>query len=232
LVVLVLVFSGTVAYLRWPLLGLYAVVSWQVFAKFRAHPWILTIVRAPATRIAHGLEHATLAVLWEGELPASYGFTHACNRFVIALDGKQGHQLTAVHDAAARAIHRIRSGEKALAYLPGCGTSEVVFAVSLWLVFASTMVVSLVLGGSPAMFLALGVIVLRIWSALETGLGLLAQRWFAVSTAFSSATVIQVLEVSGIHGNVRPEDETWFEVVLEVQLAPTVGGLVAPGLLG
>jgi hypothetical protein len=232
LIVLVLVFPGMAAYLRWPLLGIYVAVSWHVLAKARAHSWILTIVRDPATRITHGLEHATLAVLWEDELPASHGFTHASNRFVVALDGKQDHQLAAVRDAAARAIHRVRNGELALAYQPGCGTSEAVSAVSLWLVLASSLVCSLAIGGSQAIFLALCVIVFRIWGAFETGLGLLAQRLFTVSTAFSSAIVVEATGVSTVCGHVCPEDETWFEVVVEIQSGAKQGGLVSPGVLG
>ena len=231
-VLLVLAGSGAAACLRWPVLALYAVVSWRVFVKVRANTWILTIVRDPATRIAHGLEHATMSVLCEAELPATHGFTHGSSRFMVALDGKQGHQLAAVRDAAASAIHRIGNGERELAYQPGCGTSEVVFAVTLWLVFASSLVISLALRSSPALFLALGVIVFRIWASLETGLGLLAQRVFTVSTAFSSAAVIEVREVSWLHGHTCPADETWFEVVVDVQAGASEGGLVSPGPLG
>jgi hypothetical protein len=30
----------------------------------------------------------------------------------------------------------------------------------------------------------------------------------------------------------RPEDETWFEVLVDVRVAATTGGLVSPGTIG
>ena len=55
------------------------------------------------------------------------------------------------------------------------GTSEVVFAVSLWFVYVS-----------------------------ETALGLLAQRLFTVSTAFADANVVDVREVKRMRWLVCP----------------------------
>ncbi|MFN0252816.1 MAG: DUF6391 domain-containing protein [Kofleriaceae bacterium] len=208
---------------------LYAALSWWLFRQLSANRWILTIVRDPATRIAHGLEHATLAVLSQDGLPAVRGFTHGRDRFVIALEAGNEHQLTAVREAAASSIRRIRGGERSLAYQPGCGTSEVVSAVSLWLVVVTSMVFSLVVGGSAAIFLAVSVIVFRFWLAFETALGLLAQRLFTVSTEFASARVVDVREVLKVRGMARPQDETWFEFVVDVRIASSEGGLVSPG---
>jgi hypothetical protein len=118
-----------------PLLGVYAVLSIALWRNLSANRWILTIVRDPATRIAHGLEHATIAVLAEDGLPVARGFTYGRDRFVVVLEAGQAHQHAAVLDAAGRAIRRIRGGEHDLAYQPGCGTSEVVSAATLWLVY-------------------------------------------------------------------------------------------------
>jgi hypothetical protein len=229
LIVLVLVVPEVVAYARWPLLGLYALISWHVVSKLREKQWIVEIVRDRATRMAHGLEHATMAVLWEDQVPVTHGFTHGTGRFVVALQGAQGHQLAVVRDAAARAIQRIRGGESALAYQPGCGTSEAVSAVSLWLVFVASMVCAHLIGGSTASFVVICLITVRIWLAFQVGLGLLAQRLYTVSTEFSSAVVVDVCEVSRIYNLVCPEDETWFEVVVDIEVAATRGGLVSPG---
>lgn len=231
LIVLALTFPETCTYLRWPLLGVYAVVSWLLFRKLSANRWILTIVRDPATRITHGLEHATIAVLSEDGLPVVCGLTHGRDRFVVALEAGHGAQLAAIRDAAERSIRRVQDGERSLAYHPGCGTSEAVFAVSLWLVYASSMVFSLMIGGSAAIFFAVSVIVFRLWLACETSLGLLAQRLLTVSTAFSSASVVDVRETAWIYGSARPDDKTWFQIIVDVRVDAAKGGLVVPGTL-
>ena len=66
LVVLLFVLPGTATYLKWPIVAMYAVISWRVFATVRAHMWIFAIVRDVRTRIAHGLEHAaTELYFWD-----------------------------------------------------------------------------------------------------------------------------------------------------------------------
>jgi hypothetical protein len=72
-------------------------------------------------------------------------------------------------------------------------------------------------------------IVFRIWLAGETALGLLAQRLFTVSTAFESASVVEVREIAKLYSHVCPPDEMWFEVVVDVRSRAFEGGLVAPG---
>jgi hypothetical protein len=87
-------------------------------------------------------------------------------------------------------------------------------------------------GGSAPIFLAVSVIVFRFWLACRTALGLLAQRLFTVSTEFAFAHVTDVREIARAHGMRRPEDETWFEVLVDVRVAATTGGLVSPGTIG
>jgi hypothetical protein len=232
LVILALAFPGACAYLRWPLLGLYALVSVSALRRIRAHRWLFTIVRDPTMRIVHGLEHAALAVLTEDGLPALAGFTHGRDRFIVALEAGQGHRLAEVSDAVARSIRRVRSGERSLAYHPGCGTSEVVSMVALWLVYVSSVLLSLLIGGSIPVFVAISVITFRMWLAWETGLGLLAQRLFTVSTDFVSASVAEVREVAIVRNYPRPDNQTWFEVVVHIHVAATHGELITPGALG
>src|SRR5690606_24530867 len=119
-----------------------------------ANSWILAIVRDPATRISHGLEHATMAVCAENDLPVVRGFTHGRDRFVVVLEAGQGHQQERVREAAARSIRRILDGERSLAYQPGCGTSEVVSSVTLWLVYVTSMLFSLAVDGAVPIFVA------------------------------------------------------------------------------
>jgi hypothetical protein len=67
--------------------------------------------------------------------------------------------------------------------------------------------------------------------AWETALGLLAQRLFTVSTTFASATVIDVQNVEKVYWIAGPKEETWFEIVVDIQVAATQGGHVTPGAL-
>lgn len=229
--VLALAFPEVCVYARWPLLGLYAVLSWVLLMDLSANSWILTIVRDPATRISHGLEHATMAVCAESDMPIVRGFTHGRDRFVVVLEAGHAHQKDLVREAAARSIRRILDGERSLAYQPGCGTSEVVSSVTLWLVYVTSMLFSLAVGGSAPIFLAFSVVVFRFWLSFQTALGLLAQRLFTVSTEFASAAVIDVQQVAKVRGLVCPEGETWFEIVVQVQPVASKGGLVSPGAL-
>jgi Domain of unknown function (DUF6391) len=228
LVVVALVFPQVCTYLRWPFLAAYAVLTYAVLKNLSENRWIFTIVRDSRTRVTHGLEHATLAVLDESGAPVVRGFTHWHNSFVVVLEAGHGHCKAAVEQAAASAIRRIGRGERSLAYHPGCGTSEVVAAVSLWVLCVSSVVLSLALDGSMAVFFAIGVLAFRLWLTSSTALGLLAQRWWTVSTAFTTASVIRVSETSRAVGLARPDDETWFEVVVEFAIAAKQGGLVAP----
>jgi hypothetical protein len=226
LIVGALVFPQLAAYLRWPFFAAYAALTYVMLENLSDKQWVFTIIRDGRTRIAHGLEHATIAVLAELGHPVLGGFTHWNNRFVIVLEAGHAHRTAAVADAAASAIRRIRRGEQSLAYHPGCGMSKVVAGLSLWLFCVSSAVFSLAIGASSAIFFAISALAFRFWLTSSTVLGLLAQRWFTVSTAFSVARVVDVSETSRVLGLVRPDDETWFEVVVEFTVAAAEGGLV------
>lgn len=230
--VLALAFPTVCTCLKWPFLGCYLLFTWHLYKELMQNGWIFTIVRDPAMRVAHGLEHATLAVLGEDGMPALHGFTHGRNRFVVALEARHGHDVAAVRDAAVRAIRRVREGERALAYQPGCGTSEIVAMASLWLVGVASPLLALALGGRSSILFASGLIMFRLWLACKTSLGLVAQRRFTVSTDFTTATVVNVRETRMRATLVRPDNEVWFEVVLDVVPAASKGGLVSPGAPG
>ena len=157
---------------------------------------------------------------------------HVRDRFVVALEPRDGHDVAAIRAAAERAIRRVHEGERALAYHPACGTSQVVAMASLWLVGTASPLLAHALGGASSLLFASGLIVFRIWLACKTSLGLLAQRRFTVSTDFVSATVVHVRETRMCATLVPPHDEVWFEVVLDVRLAASRGSLVAPCLQG
>ena len=211
------------------MLGLYGALSYRLLVELRSSPWILGIVRDSRTRIVHGLEHAAIALLAEAGLPVVRGFTHGPDRYVVVLEATHEHQLPSVRQAATSALDRIRRGEHSLAYHPGCGTSHVVSAVTLWVVCASSIFVSLAIGARTEFFFAFGVIVFRLWLAFVTPLGLLAQRLFTVSTAFTSGNVVDVRSVVNARGLIRPKGETWFEVVVNVSPGASKGAVVAPG---
>lgn len=232
LIVFSIVCPEACAYLRWPLLALYALIAKHVFQNLDTCRWIVKLVHDRRFRMAHGLEHATIAVLEADNVSVVHGYTHAHDRFVVALEAGQAHRLDAVRDAITAAIRRIRAGERSLAYNRRCGTSQAITAVSLWCVYVSIMLLTLILGGSTALFFALSVIALRIWLACHEELGLLVQRLRTVDTEFSSATVVEVRESRRVQWWDCPEDETWFEVVVDVRLGASHGGVVAVGPLG
>jgi hypothetical protein len=169
--------------------------------------------------------------LREVDLPVVRGFTHGRDRFVVVLEGEHADQVQLVREAAERSIRRILDGERTLAYQLGCGTSEVVSSVTLWLVYVTSMLFSLAVGGSAPIFVAVSVIVFRFWLASKTALGLLAQRLFTVSTDFVSASVIEAQAVTKVRGLVSREGETWFEIVVHVRPSASTGDLVSPGAL-
>ncbi|MBX3162813.1 MAG: hypothetical protein KF773_43020 [Deltaproteobacteria bacterium] len=228
--VLVLAAPAVCAYLRWPMLALYALVSGAFVMMWRRNPWIYQIASDPLTRIAHGLEHATIAVLEEDRLPVAHGFTHGTNRFMVALEGDHAHRTAEIADAAARAIRRIRAGERALAYHRGCGTSSVVAAATLWLAFATSAFGAVLLGGTAPIFYAISLVAVRMWIAWREPLGLLAQRLYTVSTDFGSAEPVAVRALARVGGWEAPSDETWFEVLVRVEPRASAGGAVAPGV--
>lgn len=234
LVVAALAVPAVGEFLRWPLFVLYIDLSFGLFRTLRSDlPWIKRVFQDPATRIAHGLEHATIAVLSAEGMPVIHGAAHGRDRFFIAMEAECGCTPEAVREAASSAIRRILDGERSLAYHPGCGTSRAVSAVTMWSVYATSLLVTLVTRGAAPVFLAVSVLVFRIWLACDTALGLVAQRLFTVSTDFTSGHVVDARVMPGTTwaATLIREGEVGFEVVVDIQLAATRGGLVSPGVL-
>jgi hypothetical protein len=228
-VVLALAYPAACTYLRWVMLGVYAVLSVAVWRQLRRNRWFFSIIGDRQTRITHGLEHATIALLVKQNLPIVEGHTHGPDRFRVFMDGGHAGLRGDVRCAAEAAIQRIIGGERSLAYHPGCGTSDIVAAVTLWSVYASALVACFAVGGRYELFFALSVIVFRVWLAFETPLGLMAQRLWTVSTNFTTATVVEVL--ARTEHVADGEQRTAFEIVVDIRIAASTGGLVAPGAL-
>lgn len=225
-----LVFPETCSYLRWVMLGAYVLLSVLLARRLLRDRWVFRLVRDTRTRIAHGLEHATLTLLVARDLPVHEGFTHGHDRFVAVLEAGHEYALPLVRVSARRAISRIRSGQRVLAYHRGCGTSQLVFATTLWFVLFASALLTVTFGASVQICFALWVIAIRLWAAAVEPLGLVAQRLFTVSTDFAAASVVDVRLVSKAAGRTRPDDKTWFEVVVEITPADAVGGAVTPGV--
>jgi hypothetical protein len=222
LVVIAFALPSTSIALRWMLAALYAMASIDLARKLVEQRWILIAV-SPGLRVAHGLEHATLAVLEEQGLPVARGYAYARDRFVVALDGDCEHHVDAVEQAANAAIRRVLAGERALVYHRYCGTSHFVGALVFWAMLISAGLGSIVLGNSVALTFALTVILGPIWGALEVPLGLVAQRLFTVSPLSSPAAVASVRSF-------RESGETHFHIVVDIPRRATTGGLVIPGI--
>ncbi len=227
-VLVVLAVPASWGYLQWPMLAIYVALSWHLLRKVLQHRWILWIVNDPRTRICHGLEHATLAVLDEQLQIPLHGFTHGQDRFIVASPAG-GLELGRVCDAATQAIARVQAGERSLIYTHHCGTSDLISAATLWVMFLAIAAVAGLLGSSGPVYFLIGGLLLRVWLATHGAIGLLSQRLFTVSHQFDSAAVTFVRSINSISGWQRPDSEVWFEVFIELQPSATQGGTVSPG---
>jgi hypothetical protein len=157
------------------------------------------LARDRRTRVVHGLEHACIALLAEAKLTPFGGVTSQ-HRFVVELlhDGRA--TTDAVRQATEQAIRRIAAGETGLAYSRRCGTSLLVAVLLLSILVLGGVIVGLLAGLAPHAIAALvaGAAVI-VWLA-SAPLGLFAQRLLTVSTQFSSAEIVSVVQAVAADG--------------------------------
>lgn len=214
----------------WLLVGLHV----AAFVRALSHRSTLLawrhLRRDVLTRVSHGIEHAAANELLEGSLDLGvlHGFTFGRRYFVLALFGAASADR--VRSATERAIARLQRGETELAYTLGCGTALVVRAVGRWLGLAITMLAALLVGGGTPVWLLLLAIWFDVWRRLEDGLVMFVEETVTVSSDFRAALVRSVAEVRQAAGLQAPPNERWFLVELDVALAPSAGGAVAPGV--
>jgi hypothetical protein len=221
-VVLALLYPTTFFYVPWLLRALYLIVSYRMLSQLWIERWVFQIVRLHQLRVLHGLEHATITVLEEHGVSVAYGHTRGLNHFRVVLDAGNAHRLPDVRVAAKAAIRRVMAGERSLVYSPRCGTSAVFSIATLWLVTLSSGLIALALGAGMNVALALFVIFVNLWGALECQLGLVAQRLLTVSPDFTSARVVGTRLVAS-------KRDTFFEIEVDIH-APTEGGLIIPNV--
>jgi hypothetical protein len=157
-------------------------------------PELRAISTYQATRVIHGIEHAAINVLVERGLTIYSGLTHH-GMFTINLpnNGTSYENLEAtVRDATTDAISRIRFGEHTLAYPQRCGTSVLVGIALLAVAIVGAGVATVIAGTPSGLTFAVTVGAAFLARALSGRAGLAAQRWFTVSTDFSSAVVTHV----------------------------------------
>lgn len=146
-----------------------------------------------ATRVIHGLEHATSKVLEERGVTVRSGQT-STGMFTLHVDNDGSlfeHFEAMVRDAATDAISRIRFGEHALARDRRCETSVLVGFLAISVAVIGGGLAALILGASPGLTFAASVIAIAAARAMARPLGLAAQR-LTVSTTFASAVVTHV----------------------------------------
>lgn len=170
-----------------------------VIAQLAAIPGaMLAVVMVPAfrallderTRILHGLEHATIAVLAERGIFVRHGVTLP-GMFDLALpnNGAAWEVGPEIHRAAVMAVRRIIAGERSLAYSPRCGTSFVVGVALASLVIAGLGAIALA-DDVPAGYTFAGTVVaLGLVRLASRSFGLFAQRLLTVSTRLAAASV-------------------------------------------
>jgi hypothetical protein len=151
------------------------------------------LARDRRTRIVHGFEHATIALLDERGIAVTEGVSGP-NGFSIMLPHEQRvfERLDVVEAAARAAIQRIGAGATALAYHDRCGTSWLIGNAVVSLVTVGLGVTAFILGVPPGLTFAATVIAIALAARGAVPLGRLAQRLWTVSTDFTAARVLSV----------------------------------------
>lgn len=175
------------------------------------------------TRIIHGLEHATIAILRARGIPVRSGVTYP-GRFLIVIenDGRTWMQEAAIGDAAREAIRRVIAGEHALAYSVNCGTSYLVAICLFGLAVVGAGLGARVLGAPLGIMWAATVGAVLVARGVARRAGLAMQRWLTVSTDLANATVTRVDRTVTSDG-----DRIVAVVALDVVPRAREGGLVA-----
>lgn len=175
------------------------------------------------TRILHGLEHATIAILLERRMPVLSGVTHR-GQFLIVIDnnGRTWEREAEIGDAAREAIRRVMAGEHALAYTIHCGTSYLVaIALFAFAVVGAGLGAGL-LGAPVGIMWAVTVGAALVARTIARRTGLAVQRWLTVSTDLAHGTVINVERSVTSDG-----DRIHAVVSIDVTPRAREGGLVA-----
>jgi hypothetical protein len=169
------------------------------------------------TRIVHGLEHATLALLEERNVASGGGVSFA-NRFEIYFhhDGHVVHLDDAIRTAANDAIRLVHGGRRELAYSPLCGTSYLVGIVALSLAVAAVAGVAVVSGAATGYVFAAMVAAGALARVAARPLGLAAQRALTVSTRFASARVGAIEREISVDGA-----RVYYSVAVDVEPVPS-----------
>ena len=187
---------------------------------------ILAIAFVPAlsallderTRVIHGLEHATIAVLAERGVAVSRGVTLP-GMFDLTLpnNGRSWDLAPMIRAAATDAIRRVSSGERSLVYTDRCGTSYVVGILLTCLAVAGAGAVAFVYG-IPHGYAFAGTVGMLVLARLASRiLGLLAQRLLTVSARATTATV------GSVEAAVSPDGNHIYYVV-HISVAPAPFG--------
>ncbi|MBA3454702.1 MAG: hypothetical protein H0T42_16565 [Deltaproteobacteria bacterium] len=175
------------------------------------------------TRILHGLEHATIAVLGERGIHVRSGVTKTGEfHLVLNHDGRLWQRSAAIRLAARDAIGRVMSGEHALAYTPYCGTSYVIAICLYAIAVVAAGIVASVLGAPLGITWAATVAAGLCARAIARPSGLAMQRWLTVSTDIASARVTDMQCSPSSDG-----DRLLVVVAVEVTPRAREGGLVA-----
>jgi hypothetical protein len=183
---------------------------WSVGA---AIPELRELARDRKTRVIHGLEHATANLLQVAGRTVHGGLTHAgFFELHVTNEGKAEEQAKTVRRAVQSAIRRVRHGDERLAYHPQCGTSFLVMAVILSLMALASGVIGFFMRVAPGTLLAIAGIYAAIIFFAARPLGLLAQRFLTVSTAFRSARILRMVRTLTHEGS-----RACFDVYLHVR---------------
>jgi len=173
---------------------------------------LIELARDRRARIVHGFEHATIAILRAAGAEVSEGLS-VTRGFTIQLPHRNGayERLGMVEAAANAAIERIDAGETRLAYSTKCGTSWLVSDAVISLAIVGMGIAALVHGIPHGITFAATVVAIVLAHRAAVPLGLLAQRAWTVSTAFTAARVLGVTRTVAANGK-----HVGYDVAIEV----------------
>jgi hypothetical protein len=171
--------------LLFPLIPALAIVH----GLWEARRELVALFRSRKTRVVHGLEHATIAMLEEDGVTVRSGLSdHWGFRVDLEVDESRVDEA-ALRGAAEEAIRRVVAGDDGLTITRLCGTSLLVGVLLASLTFLAFLVVGLVGALQLPMILLLAGLGLGLVMVGRHPLGLLAQRYLTVSTDFQTASV-------------------------------------------
>ena len=207
-----LAYPGVAQYLRLPLLLLHIASALGVVLVVIVAALAIYDFRDRRLSAAHGIEHATIALLMRLSVPMLSG-SSAPGHFTVRIPREFVLHLwrERIQDAAKRAVEQIAAGDTQLAYTADCGTTWIAKRAVLCICIFAFSGFALLVDAPP--HVGLLAVAAAVWCAGTLGhvVGIAVQRGLTVGTDWASVSIGDV-DVS--------EGEGTFDFRVHVEIAP------------